>query len=111
MVAQNFIAIIGCKKLSVCLSVILPVPFHCFVILSLQPDTAVIVMNNPGAAGGEADVDKAVEVSVDDEEEEGELEVVQPTEEWQTLKPGGALSHVCWEGGTISNPNYVRVCV
>lgn len=75
----------------------------------MQPDTAVIVVNNPEAGGG-ADVDEAVEVSLDDEEEEGELDVVQPTEEWQTLKPGGALTDVCWEGATISNPD-VCLCV
>lgn len=75
----------------------------------MQPDTAVIVVDNSEAEGeGGADVDEAVEVSVEDEEEEGELDVVQPTEEWQTLKPGGALTDVRWEGATISNPD---VCV
>lgn len=42
------------------------------------------------------------EAAVGDEEEEatadgyeGDLEVVQPEEEWQTLKPGNVLE-VCW---------------
>lgn len=37
----------------------------------------------------EAEVDEEVEVTVD--EDEGELEVVQPSEEWQTLKPSNVL--------------------
>lgn len=75
-------------------------------VVLLQPDTSVIVVNNSEEGGGGADVDKGVEVSVDDEEEEeGELEVVQPSEQWQTLKPGGALTDIRWdlEGATSSN--------
>lgn len=33
------------------------------------------------------------DVAVDDvEDDEGDLDVVQPSEQWQTLKPGNALS-------------------
>lgn len=32
------------------------------------------------------------DVAVDDVEDEGDLDVVQPSEQWQTLKPGNALS-------------------
>lgn len=46
------------------------------------------MVNNP-EGDKEADVDEEVEVTVD--EDEGELEVVQPSEEWQTLKPGNVL--------------------
>ncbi|XP_075906153.1 nucleotide exchange factor SIL1 isoform X3 [Nelusetta ayraudi] len=74
----------------------------CHTVVSIKPDTSVIVVNNPEGAGGgaaaAADSDEAVEVSVEEEEEEeGELEVVQPSEEWQTLRPDQAVpagSHV-----------------
>ncbi|XP_078117130.1 nucleotide exchange factor SIL1 isoform X2 [Sander vitreus] len=53
-----------------------------------KSDSALAVMENTG--GG----DEEEEVTV---EEDGDLEVVQPTEEWQTLQPGQAVpagSHV-----------------
>lgn len=81
-------------------------------VVGIKPDTSVIVVDNPdkeggdggevgrgggGAAGAAAAIDEAVEVFVEDEEEEGELEVVHPTDQWQTLKPDQAVpagSHV-----------------
>ncbi|XP_035860114.1 nucleotide exchange factor SIL1 isoform X1 [Sander lucioperca] len=65
---------------------------HCCHIASTRghkSDSALAVMENTG--GG----DEEEEVTV--EEDEGDLEVVQPTEEWQTLQPGQAVpagSHV-----------------
>lgn len=46
------------------------------------------MVDNP-EGDNEADVDEEVEVTVD--EDEGELEVVQPSEDWQTLGPGNVL--------------------
>ncbi|XP_054453638.1 nucleotide exchange factor SIL1 [Anoplopoma fimbria] len=70
---------------------------HCCqidTILGQKSDRALtVVENTEGREGGGAD--EEAEVSVD--EDEGDLEVVQPTEDWQTLKPGQAVpagSHV-----------------
>ncbi|XP_067454645.1 nucleotide exchange factor SIL1 [Thunnus thynnus] len=52
-----------------------------------------VVENTEGGEGAGSDEDEEATV----EEDEGDLEVVQPTEEWQTLKPGQAVpagSHV-----------------
>ncbi|XP_068570281.1 nucleotide exchange factor SIL1 [Cebidichthys violaceus] len=61
-------------------------------ILGQKSDSALtVVENTEGREGGGAD--EEAEVTVD----EGDLEVVQPTEDWQTLKPGQAVpagSHV-----------------
>ncbi|KAK5865306.1 hypothetical protein PBY51_016480 [Eleginops maclovinus] len=59
--------------------------------LSQKSDSALAVVET---AEGEEEVQVT---DVGDEEDEGDLEVVQPTEEWQTLKPGQAVprgSHV-----------------
>lgn len=57
--------------------------------LSVQSESALTVVENAG--GGEAaGSDEDEEATVD--EDEGDLEVVQPTEEWQTLKPGNVCS-------------------
>ncbi|XP_041653618.1 nucleotide exchange factor SIL1 isoform X2 [Cheilinus undulatus] len=59
---------------------------------ALKSDSALTVVES-------TDNNEEEEVTMDDEEEEeeGDLEVIQPTEEWQTLKPGVAVpagSHV-----------------
>ncbi|XP_033949523.1 nucleotide exchange factor SIL1 isoform X1 [Pseudochaenichthys georgianus] len=59
---------------------------HVTSTLSQKSDSALAVVENTEA-----------EVEVMDEGDEGDFEVVQPTEEWQTLKPGQAVpagSHV-----------------
>ncbi|XP_068451824.1 nucleotide exchange factor SIL1 isoform X2 [Clinocottus analis] len=66
---------------------------HCCQIASIVGhESALTVVKNPdGREGGGAD--EETEVAVDEED----LEVVQPTEDWQTLKPGQAVpagSHV-----------------
>ncbi|XP_074530910.1 nucleotide exchange factor SIL1 [Halichoeres trimaculatus] len=66
---------------------------HIASVISQKSDSALTVVENP-----EGD-DEEEEVTVDPEKEveEEELEVIQPTEEWQTLKPGQAVpagSHV-----------------
>ncbi|XP_074503968.1 nucleotide exchange factor SIL1 [Sebastes fasciatus] len=67
---------------------------HIASILGHKSDSALTVVEN--TEGGEGVVgDEEDEVTID--EDEGDLEVVQPTEEWQTLKPGQAVpagSHV-----------------
>uniref|UniRef100_UPI0037E71C72 nucleotide exchange factor SIL1 n=1 Tax=Semicossyphus pulcher TaxID=241346 RepID=UPI0037E71C72 len=65
---------------------------HIASILGQKSDSALTVVESTEGGGG----DEEEEVTVD-EEEEGDLDVVQPTEEWQTLKPGQAVpagSHV-----------------
>ncbi|KAM9356784.1 nucleotide exchange factor SIL1 [Symphorus nematophorus] len=60
----------------------------------MESDSALTVVENPDGGEG-AGGDEEAEVTVD--EDEGDLEVVQPTEEWQTLKPGQSVppgSHV-----------------
>ncbi|XP_029918197.1 nucleotide exchange factor SIL1 [Myripristis murdjan] len=61
-------------------------------ILGYQSHSALTVVENTEGGGGDG------EAVVDDEEqEEKNLEVVQPTDQWQTLKPGQAVptgSHV-----------------
>ncbi|KAM7417075.1 hypothetical protein PAMA_016942 [Pampus argenteus] len=68
---------------------------HIFSIVGQKSESALIVSEH--REGGEgAGVDEDEEATLD-EEEEGDLEVVQPTEEWQTLKAGQAVpagSHV-----------------
>lgn len=66
---------------------------RCCQIASIdgQKSALTVVKNPDGREGGGAD--EEAEVTVD----EGDLEVVQPTEDWQTLKPGQAVpagSHV-----------------
>ncbi|XP_020510424.2 nucleotide exchange factor SIL1 [Labrus bergylta] len=65
---------------------------HIGQILGQKSDSAVAVVENTDGGGDEEE-----EVTVDEEEGEGDLEVVQPTDEWQTLKQGAAVpagSHV-----------------
>ncbi len=62
-----------------------------FVFVSVQSDSALTVVENTEGEEGVGD-DEEEEVMVD--EDDGVLEVVQPTEEWQTLKPGAALTAV-----------------
>ncbi|XP_051276717.1 nucleotide exchange factor SIL1 [Dicentrarchus labrax] len=68
---------------------------HCCHIASVQgqkSESALTVVENKEGGGGEEEEE---EVTID--EDEGDLEVAQPTEEWQTLKPGQAVpagSHV-----------------
>lgn len=56
------------------------------MFLFVQSGGDLIVVENPEheAVNGEEE-----DVAVDDE---GDLDVVQPSEQWQTLKPGHALS-------------------
>ncbi|KAM8733422.1 nucleotide exchange factor SIL1 [Acanthopagrus schlegelii] len=65
----------------------------CHLILGQKSDSALTVVENKEGGGGRGeghdDDDDKEEVTVD--EDEGDLEVVQPTEEWQTLKPGQAV--------------------
>ncbi|XP_034400002.1 nucleotide exchange factor SIL1 isoform X1 [Cyclopterus lumpus] len=61
-------------------------------IVGQKSDCALTVVKNAGGMEG-GGADEEAEVTVD----EGHLEVVQPTEDWQTLKPGQAVpagSHV-----------------
>ncbi|XP_010748936.3 nucleotide exchange factor SIL1 [Larimichthys crocea] len=66
---------------------------HISSILGQKSDSALTVVEN--TEGGEGAGGDEEEVTVDEDEED--LEVVQPTDEWQTLKPGQAVpagSHV-----------------
>uniref|UniRef100_A0A3Q0SYI3 Nucleotide exchange factor SIL1 n=1 Tax=Amphilophus citrinellus TaxID=61819 RepID=A0A3Q0SYI3_AMPCI len=58
---------------------------------------ALIVVENTEHEGKGGDEEEEVTVGDSDDDDEGDLEVVQPTEQWQTLKPGQAVppgSHV-----------------
>lgn len=60
-----------------------------FFSVFMQSDSALTVVKN--AEGRErGGTDEEAEVTDD----EGDLEVVQPTEDWQTLKPGNVLQGV-----------------
>ncbi|XP_044062108.1 nucleotide exchange factor SIL1 isoform X3 [Siniperca chuatsi] len=78
-----------------CLTLALLLWLHCCHMVSIfgqKSDSALTVVENT-EGGEEIDGGEEEEVMVD----EGDLEVVQPTEEWQTLKPGQAVpagSHV-----------------
>ncbi|XP_035524599.1 nucleotide exchange factor SIL1 [Morone saxatilis] len=64
---------------------------HIASVLGQTSESALTVVENKGGGGD----DEEEEVTID--EDEGDLEVAQPTEEWQTLKPGQAVpagSHV-----------------
>ncbi|XP_073342716.1 nucleotide exchange factor SIL1 isoform X2 [Pagrus major] len=65
--------------------------YCCHLILGQKSDSALtLVENTEGGGRGEGgNDDDEEEMTVD--EDEGDLEVVQPTEEWQTLKPGQAV--------------------
>ncbi len=63
--------------------------YNDFLCVSVQSDSALTVVENTGGGEEEAGGDVDEEVTVN--EDEGDLEVVQPTEEWQTLKPGNVL--------------------
>lgn len=56
--------------------------------MSVQSDSALTVVENT-EGGEEVGGDEDEEVTVN--EDEGDLDVVQPTDEWQTLKPGNVL--------------------
>lgn len=59
------------------------------MFLFVQSGGDLIVVEN---AEHEAVNGEEEDVAVDDVEDEGDLDVVQPSEQWQTLKPGKALS-------------------
>lgn len=64
--------------------------FLAILFLFAQSGGDLIVVENTEheAVNGEQE-----EVAVDDvEDDEGDLDVVQPSEQWQTLKPGNTLS-------------------
>lgn len=66
---------------------------HFINVFGQKSDSALTVVESPAAGVEEEDVD---EVTVQ-EDSGGDMEVVEPTEEWQTLKPGQAVpagSHV-----------------
>ncbi|XP_053180477.1 nucleotide exchange factor SIL1 isoform X2 [Scomber japonicus] len=70
---------------------------HITSTLSQKSESALTVVENMEGGEGASSDDDGDEVTIDEDEEEGDLEVVQPTEEWQTLKPGQAVpagSHV-----------------
>lgn len=56
--------------------------------LCLQSDSALTVVENNEGGGREGRDDDDDQEAITVDEDEGDLEVVQPTEEWQTLKPG-----------------------
>lgn len=71
---------------------------HCTYISSQRSDGALTVFTSPeGESGPHSDEGSEATVQEEEEEEEDDLEVVQPTDQWQTLKPGQAVppgSHV-----------------
>ena len=84
----------------------------------VQSDSALTVVENKEGGGGRGegrdDDDDKEEVTVD--EDEGDLEVVQPTEEWQTLKPGNVhelpvICHCQETSGLVLDVLCVCVCV
>uniref|UniRef100_A0A3B5M467 Uncharacterized protein n=1 Tax=Xiphophorus couchianus TaxID=32473 RepID=A0A3B5M467_9TELE len=68
--------------------------FPCSEYKPLSEGALTVVENTEGGRG----VDEEEEVTVDnDDDDDGVFEVVQPNEQWQTLKPGEAVpagSHV-----------------
>lgn len=76
---------------------LLQLQLHCCLpatALSHKSERALTVVENN--EGGGVDVGEEEEVTVDDDDD-GEFEVLQPNEQWQTLKPGQAVpagSHV-----------------
>ncbi|XP_054879319.1 nucleotide exchange factor SIL1 isoform X1 [Poeciliopsis prolifica] len=75
---------------SLCCLFLVLLQLHCS--LSQKSEGALTVVENPEGGRG---VDEEEEVTVDDDD--GVFEVVQPNEQWQTLKPGQAVpagSHV-----------------
>ncbi|XP_055080585.1 nucleotide exchange factor SIL1 isoform X2 [Periophthalmus magnuspinnatus] len=78
-----------------CLILITVLLFHCCYISCQRSDGALTVVDNPG--GNELDTEDGSEATVQEEDTEEDLEVVHPTDQWQTLKPGQAVpsgSHV-----------------
>nr|XP_046261998.1 nucleotide exchange factor SIL1 isoform X2 [Scatophagus argus] len=68
---------------------------HCWHSGLAHKSALTVVENTDGgqAVGG----DEEEEATVDEDKDEGDLEVVQPTEDWHTLRPGQAVpagSHV-----------------
>lgn len=59
----------------------------------MQSDSALTVVETTDE-GDEVGGDGDEEVTVDEDENEEDLETVQPTENWQTLKPGSVLGGV-----------------
>ncbi|XP_071767710.1 nucleotide exchange factor SIL1 [Centroberyx gerrardi] len=81
-----------------CLTMVFLLLLHCCqlaTILGQKSDSALtVVESTEGGGGGEEEEEATV---ADEDENGGDLEVVQPTEQWQTLKPGQAVpagSHV-----------------
>ncbi|KAF3693523.1 Nucleotide exchange factor SIL1 Precursor [Channa argus] len=67
---------------------------HIALVLGQKTDFALTVVENTNEDGGVRDDEEDVVIA---DEDEGDLEIVQPTEQWQTLKPGQAVpsgSHV-----------------
>ncbi|KAM3612736.1 uncharacterized protein V6R79_013584 [Siganus canaliculatus] len=68
---------------------------HFINVSGQKSDSALTVVESPAA--GEEEEEVTVEEETVQEDGEGDMEVVEPTEEWQTLKPGQAVpagSHV-----------------
>lgn len=79
-----------------CLSLVCILLLHCCHIACQKPDGALTVVKNPEEVSG-AHNDHEDEATVQEEEDDDDLEVLQPTDQWQTLKPGQAVpagSHV-----------------
>lgn len=86
--------LLPCGRITVWLSCLsLLCILHCCYISCQKTDGALTVVENPDEVNG-AENDEEATVQ---EEEDKDLEVVQPTDQWQTLKPGQAVpagSHV-----------------
>ncbi|XP_043983046.1 nucleotide exchange factor SIL1 isoform X2 [Gambusia affinis] len=83
-------------RASLCCLFLVLLQLHCS--LSQKSEGALTVVENTEGGRG---VDEEEEVTVDDDDDDddggGDFEVVQPNEQWQTLKPGQAVpagSHV-----------------
>lgn len=59
--------------------------------MSVQTGSALTVVDNPEGGEG-AHRDEEDEATVDEDGDLEDIEVVQPTEQWQTLKPGDVLT-------------------
>ncbi|XP_055015442.1 nucleotide exchange factor SIL1 isoform X2 [Boleophthalmus pectinirostris] len=69
--------------------------FHCCYISCQRSDGALTVVDNPEVNG--LDTEDGSEATIEEEDIKEDLEVVHPTDQWQTLKPGQAVpsgSHV-----------------
>ncbi|XP_069027561.1 nucleotide exchange factor SIL1 [Embiotoca jacksoni] len=64
---------------------------HIVSIVGQKSDGALTVVENPDGGERVGGAEEEVTVDDDDDDDEGDLEVVQPTEQWQTLKPSHAV--------------------